>query len=88
MIRYRLKERIADREFEEGRKVTLGEISDATGIHRTTLSKLSSRRGYNTTTDVLDRLCWFFGCRLEEIAEYVPEQSTPAKGPEQGGDQS
>jgi len=74
MIRYRLKERIADLEFARGERVTLNEISEATGIHRTTLSKISARHGYNTTTDVIDRLCWFFNCRVEDLIEYVPEQ--------------
>ncbi len=74
MIRYRLKERIADLEFARGERVTLNEISEATGIHRTTLSKISARRGYNTTTDVIDRLCWFFNCRVEDLIEYVPDQ--------------
>lgn len=72
MIRFRIKERIADLEFEEGRKITLNEVAEATGLNRTTLSKLSSRKGYNTTTDVLDRLCAYFDCELGEIAEYVP----------------
>lgn len=90
MIRFRLKERIADREFALGRRITLDDISQATGIHRTTLSKISSRREYNTTTDVLDRLCWYFSCRLEELAEHVPDDTASASGgdvPDEGGAQ-
>lgn len=73
MIRFRIKERIADLEFEKGRKVTLQEVAEATGVNRTTLSKLSTRKGYNTTTDVLERLCAYFDCALGELAEYVPD---------------
>jgi putative transcriptional regulator len=74
VIRFRLKERIADLEFQRGTKVTLDEISAATGIHRTTLSKIAGRRGYNTTTDNLAALCAFFECELGEIAEFVGEE--------------
>lgn len=71
VIRYRLKELIADREFREGRRITVEEVASATGIHRTTLSKIANKRGCNTTTDNLDRLCRFFGCRVEQLVEYV-----------------
>lgn len=74
MIRFRFRERLADLEFRTGRRVTLAQIEEATGINKTTLSKLSTRRGYNTTTDVLDRLCKFFGCELSDLAEYVPDE--------------
>lgn len=70
MIRFRLKELIADKEFKEGRRVTFDEIAKSTGIHRTTLSKLANQKGYNTTTDVLDKLCVYFEVRLAEVAEY------------------
>lgn len=77
MIRFRLKEVIADEEFMQGRRITLEEISKATGIHRTTLSKIANARGYNTTTDNLDRLCTFFHCRIDKLIEHLPEASGP-----------
>lgn len=71
MIRFRLKELIANKEFEEGRKVTLEEVAQGTGIHRTTLSKIANQRGYTTNTDVLDRLCTYFGVGLDKVAEHL-----------------
>lgn len=71
MIRFRLKELLADKAFTEGRRVTLEEVSKKTGIHRTTLSKIANVKGYNTTTDNLDKLCAYFGCDLCELAEFV-----------------
>jgi DNA-binding Xre family transcriptional regulator len=68
-----LKELIADREFREGRRITFEEVARVTGIHRTTLSKIANKKGYNTTTDNLDRLCRFFGCRVEQLVEYVSD---------------
>lgn len=79
MIRYRLKELLAEKEFSEGRRITLVEIAEATGIHRATLSKISNERGYNTGTEHLDRLCKFFECRIEQLVEYVPASVAPAK---------
>jgi len=72
VIRFRLKELIADREFHAGKRITFDEIANATGIHRTTLSKIANQRGYNTTTDVLDKICTHFNCPIEKLVEYVP----------------
>jgi len=72
MIRFFLKERISDLEFREERRVTLDEIAAATNIHRSTLSKIANKKGYNCTTENLDKLCAFFGCRIEELVEHIP----------------
>lgn len=73
MIRFRLSELLLDRGFHQGRRIELGELAEATGIHRATLSKLANKRGYNTTTNNLDRLCAHFQCTLSDLAEYVPD---------------
>jgi putative transcriptional regulator len=78
MIRFLPEEGISDLEFREGRRVTLDEVSRAAGIHRTTLSKIADKKGCNCATDNLDKLCEFFGCRIEELAEYLPEQPDPS----------
>ena len=70
MIRFRLKELIADKEYKENRRITFDEIAQSTGIHRTTLSKVANQKGYNTTTDVLDKLCDFFDVPLHMLAEH------------------
>lgn len=72
MIRFKIKEMMAKKEYELGRRLTIGEVAEATDIHRMTLSKMINRQGYSTTTDHLDRLCAYFGCALDEIAEHVP----------------
>lgn len=74
MLRFRLKELIAEKEFREGRVVTMLEIATATGIHRMTLSKLSNHRGYNPSADILDRLCAYFRCRIEQLVEHLPDE--------------
>lgn len=81
MIRYRIQELLADKQFREGRRVTLLEVANATGISRVTLSKMVNQRGYGTLTDHLDKLCSFFGCRLEELAEHIPDKESPGSPP-------
>ena len=74
MIRFRIQELIAEKQFREGRRVTLVELSKATGINRVTLSKMVNQRGYSTVTDNLDKLCRFFDCGLNHLAEYVCDE--------------
>jgi len=74
MIRFRLKEIIADREFKLGKRITFEEIATATGIHRTTLSKIAGLRGHNTTTDNIDKLCRYLGCKVSDLLEYIPDE--------------
>lgn len=81
MIRYRIQELLAEKQFTEGRRVTLLELAEATGISRVTLSKMVNQRGYGTLTDHLNKLCSYFGCRIEQLAEYVPDKDI-ANGPE------
>lgn len=94
MIRLKIKELLAEASFRKGERVRLDELAAATGIHRATLSALSSPRGCNTSTDNLDRLCHYFGCQIQELAEYIPSDPpaprTRAKkvlGPESDGQQ-
>ena len=63
MLRFKIKEMIARREFEEG-----------AGIHRVTLSKMINRRGFSTSTEHIDGLCRYFDCKIENLVEYVPSE--------------
>jgi len=74
MLRFRLKELLAEKEFSEGRVITMVEVANATGIHRMTLSKLSNHKSCNPTADILDRLCNYFGCRIEQLVEQIPDK--------------
>ena len=72
MLRFKLKERIADKEFAEKRRVSLIEIAEATGIGRITLSRMLNH-GSHVRSDTLDRLCNYFGCGIEELVEHIPD---------------
>lgn len=73
MLRFKIKEMIARKEFDKGRRITIAEVAKAAGIHRMTLSKLINQKGYNAGTDTLDRLCGYFQCKIEELVEHIPD---------------
>lgn len=73
MVRYMLKERIADKEFQDGKRLMVKDIAEATGINRMTLSKILNQKGYNTTTDKLDKLAEYFNCQIGDLVERVNE---------------
>jgi putative transcriptional regulator len=75
MIRFRLAELIADHGFRVGRRLEVGELAEATGIHRSTLSRILNKRGSNVTSANMDALCRFFDCSLGDLAEYLPDES-------------
>ena len=73
MIRFKLAEMIEKRQFAEGRRISLLEVSQATGLNRMTLSKILNIKGYGTGTDSIDRLCSYFDCAVADLLEYVPD---------------
>jgi DNA-binding Xre family transcriptional regulator len=77
MLRFRLQQLLSDRQFATGQRMTLTELAVVTGVNRVTLSRMANVRGYNTVTDNLDRLCTFFGCKIEQLVEHVPESELP-----------
>ena len=88
MIRFRLKELMADKAFRENRRVTFEEVASTTGINRTTLSKMANQRGYNTTTDNLDVLCKYFDRPLCDLAIYCENTNTDEPESQNNGQKS
>jgi putative transcriptional regulator len=73
VIRFKVKELLAEKEFQEARVITLAEIAKETAIHRATLSKIANERGYNTGTDNVDRLCAYFECDIQDLLQRIPD---------------
>ena len=71
MIRFRLSELIAEKAFKERRALSLTEVADQSGVHRATLSKMANQPGANIGTDIIDKLCKYFGCQPGELLMYV-----------------
>lgn len=75
MIHLEIKELIAAKAAQWGRRITLLEVANATGISRMTLNRMMRQQGYNTVTDHLDKLCTYFQCDLNELVRYTPNQA-------------
>lgn len=73
MIRFKIQELMAQKQFESGKRITLMEIAESTGINRMTISRMINTKGYSTVTENLDKLCAYFDCKVEDIIEYVSE---------------
>lgn len=77
MIRFRLTELTADKAFKERRVIPLSEIAQIAGIHRATLSKIANQPGSNVGTDIIDKLCKYFGCQPGDVMTYVEDEVMP-----------
>jgi putative transcriptional regulator len=75
VIRFRLAELMADKSFKERRSVSMIEVSQGSGVHRATLSKMVNQPGTNVGSDVIDKLCRYFGCQPGDLMHYVQDES-------------
>jgi len=73
MIRILFKQQLADKEFQEKRRITMDEVSEGTGIARATLTRIANVPGYNTNTQTIYRLCRYFDCSPGELLEYIDD---------------
>jgi DNA-binding Xre family transcriptional regulator len=72
MIKFKLKELVAQKEFDEHRIISVTEIGNTTGIGRTTLSAILNNKGKNVGIENLDKLCDYFGCPIQNLVEHIP----------------
>lgn len=76
MIYLKIQELISARKAKWGRRVTLTEVTNSTGIRRMTLNRMMRQKGYNTVTDHLDKLCTYFECDIHELMKFIPNNNT------------
>ncbi len=75
MIRVLLKQKLDEKAFAERRRITLNEVSEATGISRATITRIANIPGYNTNTDAIDALCRYFSCSPCELLAQVQDKN-------------
>jgi DNA-binding Xre family transcriptional regulator len=78
MLKFKFKALLAEKEFEEGRSITIQEVSEITGVNRMTLSKLANHKGHNASSDVIDKLCDYFECPIQDLVEHIPNSNLSA----------
>ncbi len=57
---------------KEGRRVAYSDITGATGIYNTTLTRLANDKAELIGKSTMDRLCAFFECQPGDLFIYVP----------------
>lgn len=73
MFRYRIRELLAEKERQLGRRITRGEVSEATGIAVQVISSLTSPiNAPVTNTAHLEALIRFFNCTPNDLLILEP----------------
>ena len=64
---------MAEKGFREKRLITMGEIASATGLNRSTITKVANTADYNCTSEVIDKLCTYFECEISDLMVHIKE---------------
>ncbi len=65
---------------EENRFIPLSEVAQATGIHRKTLYQWEKNIVSRFDTEIVDKLCKYFGVSLSDLLNHtLPAENPPAK---------
>ncbi|WP_067522765.1 helix-turn-helix domain-containing protein [Endozoicomonas ascidiicola] len=73
MIRILVKQMLDDKNFKEGKRTTLAELCEVTGISKTTMNKIVNEPGYNVGLNSIDELCRYFSCQPGELLKFIEE---------------
>lgn len=71
MLRFKIRELLAEKCFQEKRRITIKEVSAETGISKPTLNRILNQFGYVTGTDNILLLCRYFDCEVGELISYI-----------------
>ncbi len=56
------------------RKLKVSDVARATGINRNTLYNMYKEETVRLEIDVLDKLCVFFNCNIQDLLEFHPNE--------------
>ena len=54
-------------------RTTAEDISQKTGIGKSTISTMRNGKNINISIKTLDRLCKYFNCKISDIIEYIDD---------------
>ena len=81
-MHYRIRKLLGAKMEREERAISLAQAAREAGVGRVVLTRMANNDNYVTSTDKLEALCRYFGCRLDELVEFVPSpgprKSSPA----------
>ena len=70
MIEVKLREAMEQYRRRTGERITYRMLADRTGLARSTLESIATRRGYNASLVTIDKICRVLGCSPGELLEY------------------
>ena len=71
MYKSKLRYLMADRKID-----SIKNLAELTGVRRPPLDKLYKEKDLETLSlDVIARICKYFNCRIEDLIEYVPDNT-------------
>ena len=73
MLIYHIKDLTLRNAAKENTKITYADIVKATGISKITLSRMASKRGYNTSSENIEKLCKCFECTPDQFMTIIPD---------------
>jgi putative transcriptional regulator len=73
LIRYKIRELVAEKSKREGMRITLSYLAEQVGIQSSAMSKIANNTGYHTSVTTIEALCKFFDCKIEDVIEYLPD---------------
>lgn len=54
-------------------RTTAEEITKATGLGKSTISKFRNSKNANLNVNTLNKLCKYFKCKIQDLIEYIPD---------------
>ena len=76
MIIFNLKSLMLQKTAKIGTKINLHDISKATGINYSTLSRIASTPNYNINVEHIEKLCDYFKCSPSDLITIVQPDET------------
>ena len=81
MVIYHLKDLMLKKSVATRKRITYAEIANEIGVSRITLSRMASTRGHSISMDIIEKLCDYFECEINNLISFVPDppESAPPK---------
>lgn len=73
LIVIHLRRAIDAYEARTGERLTHEDLAARTGLSRSTLDSIASRRSYNASLNTIDRICQALRCAPAELLELIPD---------------
>jgi len=58
------------------KKLKVADIARDLGLHRNTITLLYDETATRVDLETLNKLCVYFGCRVEDILEFIPDEKS------------